>query len=130
LKHGIPSTLLVLSNAYAYGQENRPDSHIENLRTTLSCLTDELFHEAELEVHNAEGAATNKQRLEVLEEQEELIEDEQKQEEQAKESTGTDTRVKDDQDLDEKEEARRADAEAEKAEATAEEQETKKDTKG
>ena len=42
LKHGIPSTLLVLSNAYAYGQENRPDSHIENLRTTLSCLTDEL----------------------------------------------------------------------------------------
>ena len=42
LKHGIPSTLLVLSNAYAYGQENRPDSHIDNLRTTLSCLTDEL----------------------------------------------------------------------------------------
>ena len=42
LKHGIPSTLLVLSNAYAYGQEERPDSHIDNLRTTLSCLTDEL----------------------------------------------------------------------------------------
>jgi LETM1 and EF-hand domain-containing protein 1, mitochondrial len=42
LKHGIPSTLLVLSNAYAYGQDNRPDSHIDNLRTTLSCLTDEL----------------------------------------------------------------------------------------
>lgn len=44
LKHGIPSTLLVLSNAYAYGQENRPDSNIDNLRTTLSCLTDELVH--------------------------------------------------------------------------------------
>ena len=42
LKHGVPSTLLVLSNAYAYGQETRPDSHIDNLRTTLSCLTDEL----------------------------------------------------------------------------------------
>lgn len=42
LKHGIPSTLLVLSNAYAYGQETSPDSHIDNLRTTLSCLTDEL----------------------------------------------------------------------------------------
>lgn len=42
LKHGIPSTLLVLSNAYAYAQENRNDSHIDNLRTTLSCLTDEL----------------------------------------------------------------------------------------
>jgi LETM1 and EF-hand domain-containing protein 1 len=44
LKHGIPSTLLVLSNAYAYGQENRSDSHIDNLRTTLSCLTDELVY--------------------------------------------------------------------------------------
>jgi predicted KAP-like P-loop ATPase len=60
-----------------------------------------------LEVHNAEGAATNKQRLEVLEEQEELIEDESKQEENAKETTGSTTKVKDDVDLDEKEEARR-----------------------
>jgi LETM1 and EF-hand domain-containing protein 1, mitochondrial len=41
LKHGIPSTLLVLSNAYAYGQDNQ-NSHIDNLRTTLSCLSDEL----------------------------------------------------------------------------------------
>jgi len=44
LKHGIPSTLLVLSNAYAYGQEDKPNSAIENLRTTLSCLTDELVY--------------------------------------------------------------------------------------
>jgi LETM1 and EF-hand domain-containing protein 1, mitochondrial len=42
LKHGIPSTLLVLSNAYAYGQDGNSDSHLDNLRTTLSCLTDEL----------------------------------------------------------------------------------------
>lgn len=42
LKDGVPSTLLVLSNAYAYGREKRPDSHIDNLRATLSCLTDEL----------------------------------------------------------------------------------------
>jgi LETM1 and EF-hand domain-containing protein 1, mitochondrial len=76
-------------------------------------------------VHNAEGAATNKQRLEVLEEQEELIEDENKQEEHVKEATGAATKVKDDVDLDEKEEARRADAEAERAEAAAEEQEAR-----
>ena len=76
-------------------------------------------------MHNAEGAATNKQRLEVLEEQEELIEDENKQEEHVKEPTGSTAKVKDDVDLDEKEEARRADAEAERAEAAAEEQEAR-----
>jgi len=41
LKHGIPSTLLVLSNAYAYGQESEK-SYVDNLCATLSCLTDEL----------------------------------------------------------------------------------------
>lgn len=76
-----------------------------------------------MEVHNAEGAATNKQRLEVLEEQEELIEDENKQEESAKETIGAQTKVKDDQDLDEKEEARRAEAEAEQAAADADQAE-------
>jgi LETM1 and EF-hand domain-containing protein 1, mitochondrial len=80
-----------------------------------------------LEVHNAEGAATNKQRLEVLEEQEELIQDESKQEESAKETTGSASKVKDDVDLDEKEEARRADAEAERAEAAAEADDAQKE---
>jgi len=73
-----------------------------------------------LEVHNAEGAATNKQRLEVLEEQEELIEDENKQEQSAQETVGTASKVKDDQDLDDKEEARKADADSEQAEAATE----------
>jgi len=85
------------------------------------------FHEAELEVHHAEGAATNRQRLEVLEEQEELIEDENKQEESIKETTGTGTSVKDDQDIDDKEEAKRAEEESEPAEEIVEAQEAQKE---
>ena len=68
-----------------------------------------------MEVHNSEGAATNKQRLEVLQEQEELIADENKQEQSVKETTGAEIKVKDDVDLDEKEEAKGADAEMEAA---------------
>ena len=82
LKRGVPSTLLVLSNAYMYAQQS-PDyeisSQIDALRSVLSSIPEELFHEIELEVHNAEGAATNKQRLEVIKEQEELIEEENEQ---------------------------------------------------
>jgi LETM1 and EF-hand domain-containing protein 1, mitochondrial len=82
-----------------------------------------------LEVHHAEGAATNRQRLEVLEEQEELIQDENKQEESAKETIGTGTIVKDDQNLDDKEEARRAEEESERADKVTEAQETEKHEK-
>jgi LETM1 and EF-hand domain-containing protein 1, mitochondrial len=90
-----------------------------------------------LEVHNAEGAATNKQRLEVLEEQEELIEDENKQEKDVQETVGAVAKVKDDVDLDDKEEVRRAEADASAAEEArlAEESHSaaegkKEDTKG
>lgn len=81
LKYGVPSTLLVLSNAfmYAQGKDSELDSQIDALQAVLSSIPEELFHEIELEVHNAEGAATNKQRLEVLKEQEELIEEENTQ---------------------------------------------------
>ncbi|KAI2627994.1 LETM1-domain-containing protein [Hypomontagnella submonticulosa] len=81
LKHGVPSTLLVLSNAYMYGQKTEGGFHsqIEALTGVLSSIPEELYHEIELEVHNAEGAATNKQRLEVLKEQQELIEEENEQ---------------------------------------------------
>lgn len=80
LKEGVPSTLLVLSNAYMYGQQNQNvTSQIDALTGVLSSIPEELFHEIELEVHNAEGAATNKQRLEVVKEQEELIEEENEQ---------------------------------------------------
>lgn len=67
LKYGLPSTLLVLSNAFMYtqGKDSEISSQIDALQAVLSSIPEELFHEIELEVHNAEGAATNKQRLEV-----------------------------------------------------------------
>ncbi|KAI1857111.1 hypothetical protein JX265_011312 [Neoarthrinium moseri] len=111
LKHGVPSTLLVLSNAYMYGQKTEEGSfhsQIEALTGVLSSIPEELYHEIELEVHNAEGAATNKQRLEVLKEQQELIDEENKQD-QENQDTGMAT-PRDVEDIDEKEE-RQAQAE-------------------
>jgi LETM1 and EF-hand domain-containing protein 1 len=81
LKNGVPSTLLVLANAFVYaqGKEAEMTSQIDALEAVLSSIPEELYHEIELEVHTAEGAATNKQRLEVLKEQQELIEEESEQ---------------------------------------------------
>ncbi|KAL2063354.1 hypothetical protein VTL71DRAFT_5159 [Oculimacula yallundae] len=107
LKHGVPSTLLVLSNAFMYAQgkaDSEFNSQIDALTGVLSSIPEELFHEIELEVHNAEGAATNKQRLEVLKEQQELIEEENEQDNENK-SSGRAT-PRDDEDIDEKEERR------------------------
>ncbi|KAI5459157.1 LETM1-like protein-domain-containing protein [Mariannaea sp. PMI_226] len=110
LRDGVPSTLLVLSNAYMYGQgSGEGSSQIEALIGVLSSIPEELYHEIELEVHNAEGAATNKLRLEVIKEQQELIEDEAEQD-HASQSTGFAT-PRDMEDIDEKEE-RQATAEA------------------
>lgn len=88
LKYNIPSTLLVLSNAFMYtqGKDSEISSQIDALQAVLSSIPEELFHEIELEVHNAEGAATNKQRLEVLMEQQELIEEENEQNEESGET--------------------------------------------
>lgn len=103
LREGVPSTLLVLSNAYMYGQgSGEGSSQIDALIGVLSSIPEELFHEIELEVHNAEGAATNKQRLEVLREQQELIKEENEQNEESQ-STGMAT-PRDVEDIDEKEE--------------------------
>ena len=114
LKYGVPSTLLVLSNAFMYtqGKDSEIASQFDALQAVLSSIPEELFHEIELEVHNAEGAATNKQRLEVLKEQQELIEEENEQ----KEENGDDGRSspKDDENIDE-EESRKAHAQAEQA---------------
>ncbi|KAK6004085.1 hypothetical protein QM012_008935 [Aureobasidium pullulans] len=112
LKYGVPSTLLVLSNAFMYtqGKDVEFDSQIDALQAVLSSIPEELFHEIELEVHTAEGAATNKQRLEVLREQQELIEDENEQSEKQSEG-GKSARVSDLDNIDEKEdESRQEDA--------------------
>lgn len=121
LKHGVPSTLLVLSNAFMYAQgknESEFSTQIDALTGVLSSIPEELFHEIELEVHNAEGAATNKQRLEVLKEQQELIEEENEQDEENKASGRATPR--DDEDIDEKEERRlqAASTEAEKGQVS------------
>ncbi len=81
LKHGVPSTILVLSNAFVYvqGKEADATSQIDALEAVLSSIPEELYHEIELEVNSTEGSATNKQRLEVLKEQQELIEEEAEQ---------------------------------------------------
>ena len=107
LKYGVPSTLLVLSNAfmYAQGKDSEISSQIDALTGVLSSIPEELFHEMELEVHNAEGAATNKQRLEVLKEQQDLIEEENEQNEETSRST-----PKDDQDIDDTDDGRKADS--------------------
>lgn len=111
LKSGVPSTLLVLSNAFMYtqGKDSEISSQIDALQAVLSSIPEELFHEIELEVHNAEGAATNKQRLEVLKEQQELIEEENEQHEETGQS-GTPA-PKDYENIDE-EDQKRASAQA------------------
>ena len=112
LKYGVPSTLLVLSNAFMYtqGKDSEIASQIDALQAVLSSIPEELFHEIELEVHNAEGAATNKQRLEVLKEQQDLIEEENEQNEENGE-TGRPA-PKDTENIDEKEDQHKADAKA------------------
>lgn len=112
LKYGVPSTLLVLSNAFMYtqGKDSEIASQFDSLQAVLSSIPEELFHEIELEVHNAEGAATNKQRLEVLKEQQDLIEEENEQNEENGESGRSSP--KDTENIDE-EDQRKANAKAE-----------------
>jgi len=83
-------------------KEGEIESHYDALTAVLSSIPEELFHEIELEVQSAEGAATNKQRLEVLKEQQELIDEENKQ---ATEDGSGSVSSKLDQDIDEKEKA-------------------------
>jgi len=94
---------------YVQGKEAEIDSHYDALQAVLSSIPEELYHEMELDISAAEGAATNKQRLEVLREQQELIEQEAAQSGQAAEEKA----VKDDQYIDEKEDKVKAEAEAE-----------------
>jgi LETM1 and EF-hand domain-containing protein 1 len=83
----ISGILLVLSKAFNYlpaDQQGSAGSQLKSLELTLSSLPDNLINEAELEV--SKDGATNKQRLEVLQQQEELIEDEAEQEEAEEEA--------------------------------------------
>jgi len=84
LKHQIPPTLLILSRAFSLteaGPSGKPTSHEEALQATLSSLPDQVLNEAVLKMAEASASATYKQKLDVLEQQEELIADELEQEE-------------------------------------------------
>lgn len=84
LHHNLSGVLLILSKAFAFTE--RPDGtvdHLESLKDTLSSLPDTLLNETELQVSSEEGF---KQRLEVLQQQEELIEDEAEQEQEEEEA--------------------------------------------
>lgn len=87
LHQRISGILLVLSKAFNYlpaDEQGKNSSQLRSLELTLSSLPDNLINEAEL--HVSKDAATNKQRLEVLQQQEELIEDEAEQEEAEEEA--------------------------------------------
>ncbi|OMH79576.1 LETM1 domain-containing protein mdm28, mitochondrial [Zancudomyces culisetae] len=75
----VPAVFLILSRILFRDTVNA-DLHHDALRVTLSSLPDNLVNEVTLSLAEREGTATNKQRLEVLEEQEELMEEETEQE--------------------------------------------------
>jgi LETM1 and EF-hand domain-containing protein 1 len=72
---------LILSRAFSFSDSKDLATPVEALQATLSSLPDSLLTETELHVSELEGAATPQQKLEVLEQQEELIADEKAQEE-------------------------------------------------
>lgn len=78
LNHHVPGTLLILSRAFSY--TDRGMTTEEALKATFNSLPDNLVNEAELQVLEQVGASTYKQKLDVLEQQQELIEDESEQE--------------------------------------------------
>ncbi|KAI7859929.1 LETM1-like protein-domain-containing protein [Circinella umbellata] len=79
LNHQVPSTLLILSRAFSF--TDRSLTTEDALRATFNSLPDNLVNETELQVLELVGQSTYKQKLDVLEQQQELIEDESEQEE-------------------------------------------------
>ncbi|KAG7800997.1 hypothetical protein KL929_000536 [Ogataea haglerorum] len=81
LREKIPSTLMILANAYSYGSTENY-SHYEALKNVLNSLPEEFYHEQEL--HVDDDKATFEQRMNVLKEQEHLIESENVEEKDQK----------------------------------------------
>ncbi|KAJ3387831.1 hypothetical protein HDU92_001783 [Lobulomyces angularis] len=86
LNQKIPSSLLILSRAFIISERIPTDNEealkvsAQSLQATLSSLPDQVVNEAALKVAESEGSATYKQKLDVLKEQEELLDDELEQE--------------------------------------------------
>ncbi|TCD65618.1 hypothetical protein EIP91_002423 [Steccherinum ochraceum] len=89
LNNRVSGVLLVLARAFQFDRKPGEDedgktSIIRSVESVLSGLPDNLLNEAELEVDSDQ--ATYKQKLEVLQQQEELIEDEKEQEQKAEDA--------------------------------------------
>lgn len=94
LRQKIPSTLLILSSAYTYGDKgNSIESYYDALLAVLSSIPDEVYNVAKLELSD-----DSKLKLNILKEQEEMIEEENEREKD------TVTKVKDKIKLDDYEE--------------------------
>ncbi|CAJ0755547.1 16629_t:CDS:10 [Entrophospora sp. SA101] len=81
LNHKIPSTLLILSRAFSFPDRAELADQAEALQATLNSLPENLVNEVNEQVSEADGGVTYKQKLEVIEEQEELIAEEKAQKE-------------------------------------------------
>ncbi|KAJ2615901.1 LETM1 domain-containing protein ylh47 [Coemansia sp. RSA 1365] len=86
LEHNIPSTLLILSRIIAAGEpiSQQQQFNADALQATINSLPENLVNEATLRLAEVSGKATAQQKLEVLEEQQELIEDEDEEEKKSK----------------------------------------------
>ncbi|ORY42730.1 LETM1-domain-containing protein [Rhizoclosmatium globosum] len=90
LTHGVPGSLLILSRAFTISEriplstEEALKESAGALQATLSSLPQQVVNEAQLQVAQVAGTATSNQKLNVLKEQEELIEDELEQDENEK----------------------------------------------
>lgn len=72
LRQKIPSTLLILSSTFTYGEHNQGiDSYYDALLAVLSSIPDEVYNVAKLELSH-----DSKLKLNILKEQEEMIQEE------------------------------------------------------
>ncbi|KAJ3060887.1 hypothetical protein HDU98_003162, partial [Podochytrium sp. JEL0797] len=87
LTHGVPGGLLILSRAFTISEriplstEEALKESAGALQATLSSLPQQVVNETQLHMAQVSGTATSSQKLNVIKEQEELIEDELYQDE-------------------------------------------------
>lgn len=73
LRAKIPSTLLILSSVYTYGEAKNIDNYFDALVQVFRSIPDEVYNVTKAEVDNTDA----KLKLNVIKEQEELIKEEQ-----------------------------------------------------
>lgn len=84
LKHQVPIILLIMAQSFAL-PDAKSSFTVEALHNTLISLPEDLIREAQLDVSNESGAATTpKEKLKVIEEQQDKITEEQLQKDEEK----------------------------------------------